>query len=106
MKHSICIDFPSYEVMVDFVGSFDQVSEYFEHLRKDKDDFDENGNIRATWEDSRFSVSGTEVCDATSNQLFQYFYNGSTGGFDWERSEDGSTTLIRKGLVNPHRDQY
>ena len=81
MKNSIRIDFPSCKVMVDFCGSFDQVSEYFSYLRNDEDDCD-LGNSDATWEDTRFSVLGTEVSDATSHELFQYFHNGSTGGFD------------------------
>ena len=105
MKNSICIDFPSYEVMVDFCGSFDLVSEHFSHLRNNENECD-LGNSDATWEDTRFSVLGTEVSDATSHELFQYFYNGSTGGFDWETNEDGSTKVIHKGIINPRRDQY
>lgn len=111
MKNSIRIDFPSYKVMVDFCGTFDLVSEHFSRLRNDENECDfgnsdatDLGNSNATWEDTRFSVLGAEVSDATSHELFQYFYNGSTGGFDWER-EDGSTKIIRKGIVNP-RGQY
>ena len=99
MTHSIKIDFPSYEVMKNFVGSFDEIAYYFDNQQDDEGN--ELRNSTDTWNESRFSVEGSEVCDATTHQMFQYFYNGSTGGFDWERDNDGNTQVIRKGIVNP-----
>ena len=99
MKNSIRIDFPSYEVMVEFCQTFDLISDHFIDIRNRAEE--EGRYCSLNWKDTRFSVLGTEVSDATSHELFQYFYNGSTGGFDWETNEDGSKKLIRKGIINP-----
>lgn len=103
MTYSIKIDFLSYEVMKIFVGSFDEIAAYFDSQQDDEGN--ELRNSSDTWGESRFSVEGSQVCDATALEMFQYFYNGSTGGFDWEKDDDGNTSLIRKGILNP-RGQY
>ena len=99
MTHSIKIDFPSYEVMKNFVGSLDNIAYHFDNQQDDEGT--ELRNSSDTWNESRFSVEGAEVCDATSHQIFQYFFNGSTGGFYCEKDEEGNTQVIRQGIINP-----
>ena len=89
MKHSIEINFASYEDMKDFVGSFDAISDFLDYESPD------------VWRSARFSIRGTKVSEANSLEISHYFYNGSTGGFSWEKDSDGTSKLIRKGILNP-----
>ena len=99
MTHSITINFPSYEVMKDFVGSFDFVSQYFDGMTDVEGN--ELCNSNETWDMSHFSVEGTEVSEATTLELFHYFYSGSTGGFKAVKDKYGNNKLIRMGILNP-----
>ena len=89
MKHSIEIDFASYEDLKDFVGTFDAISDYLDYESPD------------VWRSARFSIGGTKVSEVNSCEISHYFYNGSTGGFIWEKDSDGTSKLIRKGILNP-----
>ena len=54
MTHSITIDFPSYEVMKTFDGSFEGIKHYFDDQQDDEGE--ELRNSTETWGKSRFSI--------------------------------------------------
>lgn len=99
MTHSITIDFPSYEVMKTFVGSFEGIEHFFDYQQDDEGN--QLWDLEETWGKSRFSIKGSEVCDANPLQMFLYFYNGSTEGYDLEKDHDGKIKITRKGIINP-----
>ena len=99
MFYSITISFPTYRVMKDFVGSFDQISDCLDY--REEEQYEEPGTYLSGWHDCRFTIGDTEVSSVSTREISQYFFNGSTGGFDWVKAEDGSTQVVRHGIINP-----
>lgn len=64
-----------------FVSSFDNIAYHFDNQQDDEGI--ELRNSSDTWNESRFSVEGAEVCDATPHQTFQYFFRAPRNINNW-----------------------
>ena len=95
MTVDIALIFADYEAAEAFAECSNLICHYLEQEQKDQ-----------LWtEQILVSISGTEVIGITPSQMWNYFLNGSTGGFIWENLPDGTTKVQHFGIRNTLREE-
>jgi len=95
MTVEMTLTFADYEAAEAFAECSDVIRQHLEQEQKEE-----------LWtEQTSVAIRGIEVIGITPSRMWNYFLNGSTGGFTWENLPDETTKVQHFGIRNTLREE-